>query len=190
MPASGIRGTHDIPLGSHLCLFYRRPQDFLHVTASFLMAGLADHELCVWIIPPPMSILVALDELSDHGLNGPALQATKQLQISSSGDWYGESAFDIDHSLKRLAALPPRARQLGYGSVRAVGGPGTIYLNRISPGLYALRAPSHDTHCGISHDRLVLLCLNSKLGHKHDRHHEGPSTGVGSHRSRLGEHLS
>ena len=39
MPASGIRGTHDILLGSHLCLFYRRLQEILHVTAAFLKAG-------------------------------------------------------------------------------------------------------------------------------------------------------
>ena len=71
MPASGIRGTHDIPLGSHLCLFYRRPQEFLHVTASFLKTGLAEHELCVWILPPPLTIPLALLQLSHLGLNGP-----------------------------------------------------------------------------------------------------------------------
>ena len=32
MPAGGIPGTHDIPLGSHPCLFYRAPEEFLHVT--------------------------------------------------------------------------------------------------------------------------------------------------------------
>lgn len=53
MPASGVRGTHDIPLGSHLCLFYRRPKEFLQVTASFLRAGLTENELCVWVLPPP-----------------------------------------------------------------------------------------------------------------------------------------
>jgi len=125
MPASGIDGVHDIPLGSHLCLFYRRPTEFLRVTASFLKAGLAENEFCVWVLPPPLTILMALDELSNHGLNGPVLQATKQLQILSANDWYvvnGE--VDVEDSLERLAALPIRARQRGYVNVRAVGGPG------------------------------------------------------------------
>jgi hypothetical protein len=67
MPASGIRGTHNIPLGSHLCLFYRRPPEFLRVTASFLKAGLNENQLCVWV-PPPLIISLAIDELSAHGL--------------------------------------------------------------------------------------------------------------------------
>ena len=124
MPASGIRGTHDIPLGSHLCLFYRRAQEFLHVTASFLKTGLAEHELCVWILPPPLTIPLALLQLSHLGLNGPVLQATKQLQLMSAQDWFSGGAFNVEGALGRLAALPLLARQLGYVSVRAVGGPG------------------------------------------------------------------
>jgi len=124
MPASGIDGTPDIPLGSHLCLFYRRPKEFLHVTASFLTAGLAEHELCVWVLPPPLTIPLALDELSHHGLSGPILQATKQLYIMSAHEWVSGGTFNVEDSLSRLAALPTAARQLGYPSVRAVGGPG------------------------------------------------------------------
>jgi len=124
MPACGIRGTHDIPLGSHLCLFYRRPKEFLQVTASFLKAGLTEDALCVCIIPPPLTIPLALHELSHHGLNGPMLQATKQLQIMSAYDWFSGGTFDVEGSLSRLAALPTLAYNLGYSSVRAVGGPG------------------------------------------------------------------
>lgn len=80
MPASGIHGAHDIPLGSHLCLFYRRPQEFLQVTASFLKAGLAAHELCVWVLPPPLILPIALAELSRHGLDGAELQAMQRFR--------------------------------------------------------------------------------------------------------------
>lgn len=124
MPASGIRGTHDILLGSHLCLFYRRPQEFLHVTAAFLKAGVINHELCVWVLPPPVTIPLALEELSSLGLNGPALQASRQLQLESAHDWYSYGTFDVKGSLERLAALPTLSHQLGYGSVRGAAGPG------------------------------------------------------------------
>jgi MEDS: MEthanogen/methylotroph, DcmR Sensory domain len=117
MPPSGIRGTHDIPLGSHLCLFYRGPKEFLRVTASFLKAGLAEQELCVWVLPPSLTIPLALKEL---------LQAKQQLQVLSAQDWFSDGAFDVEDSLTRLAALPFLARQLGYASVRTVGGSGLV----------------------------------------------------------------
>ena len=120
MPASGIRGTHHIPLGSHLCLFYRDPLEFLQVTASFLTAGLAEQELCIWVLPPPLTLPLALNELAYHGVNGPRLQATQQLQITSAQDWFSGGTFNAEDSFNQLAALPTLARQLGYASVRAV----------------------------------------------------------------------
>lgn len=131
MPASGLHGAYDLPLGSHLCLFYRSPKEFLRVTASFVTAGLTNQELCVWVLPPPITIPVAFDELAHHGVDGRGLQATQQLQISSAQDWYAESAFNVEESLRRLAVLPALACQRGYASVRAVGGPGLF----VSEGL-------------------------------------------------------
>ncbi|UVT17308.1 MAG: MEDS domain-containing protein [Nitrospira sp.] len=162
MPASGIRGTHDIPLGSHLCLFYRRPTEFIQVTASFLKAGLAGHEFCVWIVPPPLTIPVALGELSYHGLNGPALQATKQLHISSAEDWYCDGGFNLEDSLDRLATLPNMARQLGYTTVRAVGGPGpfTSQETRQAFMLYE----RHATALIATYPLIALCCYASIQG--------------------------
>lgn len=156
MPASGIRGTHDIPLGSHLCLFYRRPTEFLQVTASFLNAGLAEHELCIWILPPPLTIPLALDELLHHGLNSPVLQATEQLQIFSAKDWwFASGAFDVDQSLKRLTAVLSLARQLGYASVRAVGGPGTFISEDVRQ---AFLRYEHQATAIIEESPFVALC--------------------------------
>src|SRR5690349_6047782 len=116
MPPSGIRGTHDVPLGSHLCLFYRSPKEFLRVTASFLKAGLVEHEMCVWVLPPSLTLPVALKELSRRGINGSLLQATQQLQVISAHDWFSGGTFHVEDALTRLAALPFLARQLGYAS--------------------------------------------------------------------------
>ncbi|MGC4097882.1 MAG: MEDS domain-containing protein [Nitrospira sp.] len=124
MPASGIPGLHDMHLGSHVCLFYRAPKEFLRVTSAFLKAGLAGHELCVWVLPPPINIPLAFDALLRHGLNGPMLQASQQLQIISAQEWYSSGHFDVDDSLNRLAFLPVLARKRGYARVRAAGGPG------------------------------------------------------------------
>lgn len=90
MPPNGIRGTHDIPWGSHVCLFYRRPTEFLQVTAGFLQAGLAEHELCVWVLPPPLTIPLALQELSHHGFNGPSRRnhITQKIRIADQRTLY------------------------------------------------------------------------------------------------------
>lgn len=125
MPASGLRGIPDIPLGSHHCTFYRQPKEFLRMSASFLKAGLINHEACVWILPSPVTLESAVHALSQHGLDSAELQATKQLQILSAHDCYFPSSlFDVDAALNRLVSLCVMARQLGYRSVRAAGGPG------------------------------------------------------------------
>lgn len=124
MPLSGICGTHNIQFGSHLCLFYRRPHEFLQVTSSFLQAGLENQELCVWILPPTVTIPLALEALAHLHLNGAALQASHQLQIVASEDWYRDGTFNLDTALDQLVALPFIARELDYVGVRAVGGPG------------------------------------------------------------------
>ena len=159
MPTSGIRGTHDIPLGSHLCMFYRQPTELLQVTAAFLSAGLAEDELCLWILPPPLTIPLALDELSNHGLNGPALQATKQLYISSAEDWYGVGTFDVDDSLDRLADLPALASQLGYAGVRIVGGPGPF--TSIESRQAFMRYERHATTLIAASPMIALCCYAS-----------------------------
>ena len=125
MPASGIRGIYDIPVGSHLCAFYRNSKEFLQVTAAFLSVGLTHHELCVWVLPPPVTIPLALEELSCYGVDPSDLIATKQLQLVSSADCFlPDGNFEVKRALRQVAAFSAVARQLGYATVRAAGGPG------------------------------------------------------------------
>jgi hypothetical protein len=93
-------------VGSHLCLFYRSPKEFLRVTASFLKAGLAEQELGVWVLPPPVTIPLAFTELSHQGIDGPLLQARQQLHIISAQDWFSDGPFKVEEALEKLAALP------------------------------------------------------------------------------------
>jgi len=76
------------------------------------------------VLPPPVTIPLAFSALLRHGLNGPMLQASQQLQIISAQEWYSSGSFDVQESLHRLEALPVFARKCGYARVRAAGGPG------------------------------------------------------------------
>ena len=52
--------------GTRLCQFYERPEEMLRVVSSFLRAGLRNHEMCVWILPPsltPQDAATALREV-------------------------------------------------------------------------------------------------------------------------------
>lgn len=124
MAISGLPGIHEIPLGSHLCTFYQRPHDFLRLTASFVKAGLVTDELCVWILPPPLTTRLAIRELEQQGFDSEAFKDTHQLQILTARAWYARDTFTVEAALDRLAALPAVARQRGYAGIRAVGGPG------------------------------------------------------------------
>ncbi|QPD02719.1 MAG: hypothetical protein Nkreftii_000493 [Candidatus Nitrospira kreftii] len=160
MPASGLRGIHDIPLGSHICTFYRQPKYFLRMSASFLKAGLINHEACVWILPSPVTLESAVHALSQHGLDAAELQATQQLQILLAHDYYfASSLFDVDAALNRLVSLCVMARQLGYRSVRAAGGPGPF----LSEGRRRafMRYEQHATEVIARHPGIGLCCYPS-----------------------------
>lgn len=126
------------------------------MTAAFMNAGLMNNELCVWVLPAPLTIQLAVDELSGHGLDGHRLQATKQLQIVSAQDyWFSTTPFDVEYSLMRVVSLSALAHQLGYASVRAVGGPGPF----LSEGTYkAFMRYEHQTTEVIAEHPCIALC--------------------------------
>jgi hypothetical protein len=160
MPASGLRGIHDIPLGSHLCTFYRQPKEFLRLSASFLKAGLSNHELCVWILPSPITFESAVHALSQHGVDGMQLQATQQLQILAAHDYYfSSSLFDVDGAVNRLVSLFAMAHQRGYRSVRTAGGLGPFLSEETRRAF--MRYEQHATEVIARHAGIGLCCYPS-----------------------------
>jgi hypothetical protein len=127
------------------------------VTASFLKAGLTENELCVWILPHPLTIHLATEELSRHGFDGARLQATKQLQLVTAHDcWFATPPFDVECSLMRLVSLSAMARQCGYASVRAAGGPGP-FLSETSRQVF-MRYEYQATEVISEHPCIGLCC--------------------------------
>ena len=162
MPASGLHGVHDIPLGSHLCSFYRQPEEFLGMSASFLRAGLSNHEACIWILPSAMTLESALHELSQHGVDGMQVQATQQLQIVSAHDCYfSTSLFDVDGALNWLVSLFAMARQLGYRNARIAGGLGPFLSEETRRAF--MRYEQHATEVIARHRGIGLCCYPSPL---------------------------
>lgn len=86
----------------HTCLFYHSKEELIEIAVPFLQSGLANHEFCLWIIPPELPKEEALAAL---GKTVDALEKylnQGQLEISSPLDFYLKSgtfiAFEmIDH---------------------------------------------------------------------------------------------
>ncbi len=88
MPRLSATLSQPLPWGSHLCAFYRSPADLHMLTCSFIETGLADHEGCLWILPPwlsPPSATMLLQRtipyVHDYLLTG-------QLELIPSYEWY------------------------------------------------------------------------------------------------------
>lgn len=125
MPISGLRGIHEIPLGLISVHFIDVPQDFLGMTASFVKAGLTADELCVWILPPPLTKRLALKELEQQGVNGSMLRDRKQLQIVTAHDLFSghlhSGSFARSTGCLSIAGSPTRVCECpGCGRTRAI----------------------------------------------------------------------
>jgi len=62
---TGIDGIGAVRWGTRLCQFYEDPAEMLRLVGSFLRAGLENHEMCVWALPPSMSPQDAVNALRD-----------------------------------------------------------------------------------------------------------------------------
>src|SRR5688572_5827113 len=51
---SGIQAVGDIAFGTHFCQFYRTQEDLADTLVPFFVAGLRNHELCMWVTSDPL----------------------------------------------------------------------------------------------------------------------------------------
>ena len=80
------------PWGSHLCAFYRSAADLHMLICSYIEAGLADHEGCLWILPPWLSPSAATILLQRTVPNVYDYLQTGQLDLVPSSEWYRPEA--------------------------------------------------------------------------------------------------
>src|SRR4051812_46341342 len=60
---SGIQPLGDVPWGTHFCLFYETDADLTEVSVSYFAAGIAQNELCFWLVAAPLTVNAARDAL-------------------------------------------------------------------------------------------------------------------------------
>jgi len=89
---SGLDCVGKIPWGSHFCYFYYSIEDFLSVVIPFMIEGLRNNEVCIWVISNKINIDDAYDLLSKE-LDAKItknIDLEKQLILMKYDDFYLE----------------------------------------------------------------------------------------------------
>jgi DNA-binding CsgD family transcriptional regulator len=119
---TGIRVMGDMPWGAHLCVFYETKEDLLDTAATYLVAGLASNEFCVWAISDPItekdaktSLRREIPDFDQHLANG-------QIEILQATEWYLKGdQFDLRRITSGWSEKLSGALARGYDGMRVSG---------------------------------------------------------------------
>lgn len=113
--------------GSHLCHFYRKEEEVLELLPPFFADGLAEGQLCIWVLPSWLTIQRAVTALTKAGPRVERALEDDTLELVPQSEVYGNPQgrfrgvqYVIDHWL----AEERRALDRGFLGLR-VSGDGT-----------------------------------------------------------------
>src|SRR6185295_931795 len=118
----GLPGIRNIPYGIHMCHFYRGRDELAAVLVPYFVAGLRNHERCIWISAEPLGAAAAKLSLEHEGVDADAALADGSLILRDFSEWYAEGtrlrgAEVVDFWLAEEA----RALADGYAGLRITG---------------------------------------------------------------------
>ena len=77
-----------MPWGRHVAFFYETKEDLVEMCVPFLKAGLESNEVCVWVIPEPLTGRDAWAALGDAVPALDRYRADRRIEILRSQTWY------------------------------------------------------------------------------------------------------
>jgi signal transduction histidine kinase len=118
---SGISAVGSIPWGTHLCHFYRSAEDLADVLVPYFIAGLRNHEKCLWLASAPLDAAQARERLVQASPDAERCLQDGQLEIADD-TWYarGERS-TLDSTLRGWFERERQARQAGFRGLRLTG---------------------------------------------------------------------
>ncbi len=126
---SGIPVVGQLGWGAHFCQFYRTREDLADILAPYFIAGLRQHEQCLWIASPPLSAEDACDLMREALPGFEAYLQQGQIEILDYQDWYLRTAgFSTSDVLRMWVERQERALEQGYHGLRLTGN--TFWLDR------------------------------------------------------------
>gem|GEM_PF-3066378 len=152
---SGIDVVGEIAWGTHLCLFYPGEAEFFNLATSYLAAGLADHEACVWAVSAPLTCERANQALEAKA--GPLADylASGQLIIIDGVSCYRPGGkFEAQAILDSWLEREQQALQRGFIGLRACGDTGWLDESEWA----AFQTYEKQVDAGLKNCRMLALC--------------------------------
>src|SRR5688572_16500267 len=85
---SGIPATPEVPLGTHFCHFFETPGELCDVVVPFIVAGIEEGELCLWLTSEPVTESDASEALRRMRRDADQLLATGAVVLKPARDSY------------------------------------------------------------------------------------------------------
>lgn len=106
---SPLEASLQLQWGAQLCRFYRSQEELLELVVAFFKQGLKDHERCIWVVSPPLTLENAHEALVKAM---PELERySDQLSFHDYDDWSVEAWMKAER----------RALDQGYLGLRLSG---------------------------------------------------------------------
>lgn len=156
MTQCGLPGINAIPYGLHACHFYRDRDHLVEALVPYFVAGLRNHERCLWITAPPLPAREALAVLEmAWGDDVRSALAKGALRVLDFDRWYAEGSrlkgVDV---VEAWLEEEKRALAEGHRGLRIAGN--TSFLH--SPDWAQFMAYERAVTAGLYGRRIVALC--------------------------------
>jgi hypothetical protein len=119
----------ELPWGSHLCLFYETEQDLYDILVPYFKTGLENKEFCLWVIPEPVTVHEARNELRKRIPDIDGYLAEGSLELIRQEDWFLDGGqLDLHRIIGRVQEKLTQGLARGYRGMRLNGT--TAWLQR------------------------------------------------------------
>lgn len=119
---TGIPPMAQLPWGSHICMFYDTPDDFLDANIDYFVAGLEDNEFCIWAHSGPVDCERALTALRRATPRFDDYLAMGAIEVIPGYDWYlAGDEFDAQRITGGWHAKLDQALAKGFAGMRVSG---------------------------------------------------------------------
>jgi signal transduction histidine kinase len=155
MRKTGLDVVHEMPWGTHICLFYETKKDLLHTLVPYCKAGLESEEFCLWVVAEPLTVKDATDSLSEAIPDFDRYLADSSIEIVAARDWYLQGGtFDLERVTSGWHAKLAHASARGYAGVRVTGD--TAWL--LTKDWKRFVEYEEGLNSAVANQRLAVLC--------------------------------
>ena len=119
---TGIALVGDMPWGTHFCHFFETEKDLLDTVLPYFKAGLEAGEMCLWVLPEPLTPDAALKALRQAVPRLERYLDDRSIEIHRHRDWYSDTRdFDAAKITSAWDEKLSEALARGFAGLRVNG---------------------------------------------------------------------